>query len=680
MKLSFHHGSGADLQEAIADKIEELSHVESSKQVTAAEVEASISTGSGLELEDAIRNKITELDTSVQSAAEVTASAEPEMCPNCGAVSYYDGVCTTCGFVVDDTDPFDGGLQEDDESVVVASADEIHIWDRIADNVVSELMDQGYWPTYDILSDGIVIHVYEDPGKRVELTTYTHAFGEIDFNDPLNSEDFIQDKVLEAIELQLSEEVTSSTEVKASKDDDPTYRDRYLHSLIGDLMDVLNTNGIQGTLFDNDDENLYITISTPENPATEYQVPFTDLKMDFEKMDEDIDYILDGVLPKGEEDIKSAVEAVAATYRDSNLDPLYHGYLNRAENHIAELSKRYSKGHESPDEILKSLGYVEVDNNLYENEDAPYSIFIDFNQDNDFGADELWVMYYVTKNGHIPRGYCPTKVDIYDAQHDPDVTDDAIPEYTMVATKSVPDADGFMTDYTWYKDSDGLNVFILGDNELYTPENTGFDNIEHSDEAAQEWWENYNGYEDDDDIVTYDADDIYSSEEAECAIYAGYAVVPAGNFFQHGMMYDVTDELPNKPAEGIKVFVWRGPGKQKDYYIQINENRVDHAFNSLTTVMRYLVKNKFAEAVVEAAWERGWYFGKEQADEFGDLIADKLGGRTVSKRIDTAKEPGGLEYEADQLGIDMWDLLGALEGMCYQNRAREIDDSTYEIL
>ena len=40
-------------------------------------------------------------------------------------------------------------------------------------------------------------------------------------------------------------------------------------------------------------------------------------------------------------------------------------------------------------------------------------------------------------------------------------------------------------------------------------------------------------------------------------------------------------------------------------------------------------------------------------------------------------QPGGLKYEAEQIGITMWDLLEALEGMCYDGRAQEIDDSTY---
>lgn len=74
------------------------------------------------------------------------------------------------------------------------------------------------------------------------------------------------------------------------------------------------------------------------------------------------------------------------------------------------------------------------------------------------------------------------------------------------------------------------------------------------------------------------------------------------------------------------------------------------------------------------------YFGQTAAATYGDLIADRLKGREVSKRRDTANEPGGLIYEANKLGIDMWDLLEALEGMCREGRAREIDDSTYKIL
>ena len=72
-----------------------------------------------------------------------------------------------------------------------------------------------------------------------------------------------------------------------------------------------------------------------------------------------------------------------------------------------------------------------------------------------------------------------------------------------------------------------------------------------------------------------------------------------------------------------------------------------------------------------------YIFGKEKAEKYGDLISKNLSGKTVSKSVERAEEPGGLIYEAEVLGIDMWDLLEALEGMCYMERASEIDDSTY---
>lgn len=73
------------------------------------------------------------------------------------------------------------------------------------------------------------------------------------------------------------------------------------------------------------------------------------------------------------------------------------------------------------------------------------------------------------------------------------------------------------------------------------------------------------------------------------------------------------------------------------------------------------------------------YFGETAYNKYGQLIKKNLSGKTVSKRKDLGELPGGLVYEANQLGIDMWDLLEALEGMCYNGDAVEIDDSTYKI-
>lgn len=479
MKYTFHHGSAADLKDAVEQKIAELSGVESSTKV-----EASLSnSGSIFDLEDAIRGKIHEL----------------------------------------------GGVTS------------------------SEVVD--------------------DPYNKCEGLGY-------------------------------EDNIYSKEDVKSSHQDDITYRERYLHTLIGDLSDHLEGGGIRGTIFDNDETNLYITISTKEAPATEYQVPFADLKMDFDKIDQDIDYILDGILPK-------QVEAAAVLGFTSEPDALYVGYHKMIEKHCNELEKRYNAGNESPYDILISLGYQEVAEDVYHREEDPYTLVFDFNQGNTYDSPDYFVMYYVLKDGDIPVGWAPTKVNIDDPEAEmEDVFDDDEPGYRFIRSKSVTDSDGFNTDYTWYKDEDGLNIFIFGDNDIYDPSNTSPDHEEEDDKAAREWFDSYTGFDEedeDDDWITYDADDIYSCEDAKVHIY-GTSEIDASEF------------------------------------------------------------------------GREWYFGKEQADEFGDLIQEKLSGRTVSKRRDLADAPGGLIYEANQLGIDMWDLLGALEGMCYQRRAVEIDDSTYKVL
>lgn len=80
---------------------------------------------------------------------------------------------------------------------------------------------------------------------------------------------------------------------------------------------------------------------------------------------------------------------------------------------------------------------------------------------------------------------------------DIDATNDT---YTFVSSKSVPDSDGFQTDYTWYKASDGTNVFVFGDNDIYKPEDGYFDHVEEDDSAAQEWFDSYRGLIEGDDM------------------------------------------------------------------------------------------------------------------------------------------------------------------------------------
>ena len=85
-------------------------------------------------------------------------------------------------------------------------------------------------------------------------------------------------------------------------------------------------------------------------------------------------------------------------------------------------------------------------------------------------------------------------------------------EWEEVATKTVEDSDGFLTDYVWYTDGD-KHVFIFGDSDIYRPEDGYFDweiDIVEGKEAeaykeAQDWFNSYNGFAEELD----EAQDIY---------------------------------------------------------------------------------------------------------------------------------------------------------------------------
>lgn len=64
--------------------------------------------------------------------------------------------------------------------------------------------------------------------------------------------------------------------------------------------------------------------------------------------------------------------------------------------------------------------------------------------------------------------------------------------WEMIRSKSVEDSDGFLTDYTMWANEDGSKyVFVFGDNDLYSPDNTDCDWECDSYEEAKEWFEGY---------------------------------------------------------------------------------------------------------------------------------------------------------------------------------------------
>ena len=79
------------------------------------------------------------------------------------------------------------------------------------------------------------------------------------------------------------------------------------------------------------------------------------------------------------------------------------------------------------------------------------------------------------------------------------------------AIKWVKDADGFLTDYTMYFDTETEEyVFVFGDKDIYLPENSDFDWQCETETEAWEWFDSYNGFEEDDEYCPSSTNGDYS--------------------------------------------------------------------------------------------------------------------------------------------------------------------------
>lgn len=93
-------------------------------------------------------------------------------------------------------------------------------------------------------------------------------------------------------------------------------------------------------------------------------------------------------------------------------------------------------------------------------------------------------------------------------------------EWEEVKSKQVPDSDGFLTDYTWYTNGD-IHIFMFGDKDIYTPDRDYADWECDTTAQAQEWFDSYNGFEEESD--DYDEDDLYESFHIKSNSFADFS-------------------------------------------------------------------------------------------------------------------------------------------------------------
>ena len=102
-----------------------------------------------------------------------------------------------------------------------------------------------------------------------------------------------------------------------------------------------------------------------------------------------------------------------------------------------------------------------------------------------------------------------------------------IPEderYEYIKSKTVLDSGGWRTDYTMYYDwEDDKYIFIFGDNDVYDPTNESPDWECDTEAEANEWFDNYTGFDDEEDFnECYLSETNNNTEEQELAEFLDF--------------------------------------------------------------------------------------------------------------------------------------------------------------
>ena len=94
-------------------------------------------------------------------------------------------------------------------------------------------------------------------------------------------------------------------------------------------------------------------------------------------------------------------------------------------------------------------------------------------------------------------------------------------KYVYIRSKSVMDYDGFYTDYTMYYDVlEDKYVMVFGDRDYYSPDDGDIDAEFDDKEVAEEWFDNYNGFEDEDFDEGFKVDYVESADTKSDNPYA----------------------------------------------------------------------------------------------------------------------------------------------------------------
>lgn len=454
------------------------------------------------------------------------------------------------------------------------------------------------------------------------------------------------DQMINAFEDKISQlegDVHASSTIKAADDIvghlSPEDEERYIHTLIGDTNTELEDLDILDSWTWEDAEDDLVLTTVKGSEVEEYTVPKQDLKFDWGKVEEDVQYIIKAIT--SEDDAPNVEDVVGATTNYDSSDyksviiPEYaktefyadsQGAFGGTENDVYSLedimimwnsdhsndpsmsiydtfeewwedTKRWMKPSSAPEEgeddemftdndgIFGEPGEVISKRNMRdyyeESRDTDPSLAAFDSFEDWWAATEVMLepIFNATDLSASTDGYVyppgpiyevgdisqlPDDViindytiqdDVYLVELDRELTPEEMNKYSArpmkyynnysdpaeycvnienatsirgsydrdvfygsgtagfeeIASKSVPDSNGFYTDYTMYRDIEtGEYVFVFGDKDVYTPDQGYFDWTCDTEEEAWSWYDNYTGLADEDNDI-YSATALYQN-------------------------------------------------------------------------------------------------------------------------------------------------------------------------
>lgn len=306
------------------------------------------------------------------------------------------------------------------------------------------------------------------------------------------------DQMLEAFESKIVElegsDVESATDITAGVVRKNNYvevesnRDN-ADSFVPVLVDAVNEELEELDIFDSwtweqQDSELVLTTVT-DSDVREYTIPYADLQMNESNPEEDVQYIMKAITADDSNEVTSATKIEASDKSVVIPASAKTQYYQDIGGGFGDTNAVYS------------LEDIMIMWNSECNSDPTMSQYASFN---DWWQDTKQFMSPVTNSTSVESSD--------DFAYDWEING----IFEKIASKQVPDSDGFYTDYTMYQNLEtGEFVFVFGDDDYYSPEDGNYDYECDSEEEAWEWYNSYNGFDDEDGI--YSSTKVVSSEE-----------------------------------------------------------------------------------------------------------------------------------------------------------------------